>query len=284
MGSHTHEFTASAQSVRGCGGGSSLQVRSARRAGAVAGGGHRPLQYILGAVRSLRLHALPGGRNTVTLFKAAARAGVGRIVHVSITNPSLESDLPYFRGKAQLETALMDSGLPYTILRPAVLFGKEDILIHNIAWILRRFSVFGVFGDGSYRLQPIYVDDLAELAVLHGRFEGGAVIDAVGPETFTYRDLVATIGYAIGKKRRIIEIPPSVGLAVGRLVGRIVGDVVITQEEIEGLMQDLLVTASPPTGTTRLSQWLSENAHSLGRSYSSELARRRDRGASYENL
>jgi len=222
--------------------------------------------------------------NTVTLFKAAARAGVGRIVHVSITNPSLESDLPYFRGKAQLETALMDSGLPYTILRPAVLFGKEDILIHNIAWILRRFSVFGVFGDGSYRLQPIYVDDLAELAVLHGRFEGGAVIDAVGPETFTYRDLVATIGYAIGKKRRIIEIPPSVGLAVGRLVGRIVGDVVITQEEIEGLMQDLLVTASPPTGTTRLSQWLSENAHSLGRSYSSELARRRDRGASYENL
>ncbi len=92
-------------------------------------------------------------RNTLTLFAAARKAGVRRIVHVSITNPSEDSPLEYFRGKATLEKALVDSGISYAILRPAVLFGKEDILINNIAWTLRRFPVFALFGDGRYRLQ-----------------------------------------------------------------------------------------------------------------------------------
>jgi len=222
--------------------------------------------------------------NTLTLFDAAVRAGVGKVVHVSITNPSIDSDLPYFRGKARLEAALTESGLRYSILRPTVLFGKEDILINNIAWLLRRFPVFGVFGDGLYELQPIYVDDLAELAIEHGRSESNAVVDAVGPETFTYRGLVRAIGKAIGRNQPLISIPPALGLAVGKLVGACVGDVVITREEIAGLMRGLLVTSSPPAGKTRLTDWLSENADSLGRSYSSELRRRQDRLRSYEHL
>ena len=108
-------------------------------------------------------------RNTLALFEAAKEAGVERIVHVSITNPSEDSPLEYFRGKAKLEKALVNSGISYAILRPAVLFGKEDILINNIAWTLRHLPVFGVFGDGRYRLQPIYVDDLASLAVEQGK-------------------------------------------------------------------------------------------------------------------
>ncbi len=207
-----------------------------------------------------------------------------RSVHVSITNPSLESALPYFRGKAQLEAALGETGLPHAILRPTVLFGKEDILINNIAWLLRRFPVFGVFGDGRYRLQPIYVDDLAELAVLHGGLEGSSLVDAVGPETFAYRDLVGAVGEAVGKRRPIVGIPPTLVLAIGRLVGGIVGDVVITREEIAGLMQDLLVTTSPPAGGTRLTDWMAQNADALGRSYSSELTRRNNRIESYERL
>jgi NADH dehydrogenase len=150
--------------------------------------------------------------NTLTLFHAAVRAGVRKVVHISITNPSLDSDLPYFRGKAQLETALRQSRLRYAILRPTVLFGKEDILINNIAWFLRTFPLFGVFGDGRYRLQPIYVDDLAELAVLHGGLQGDSLVDAVGPETFTYRGLVEAIGEAVGKKRPIVNMPPTLGL------------------------------------------------------------------------
>ena len=149
------------------------------------------------------------------LFEAARKAGVERIVHVSITNPSEDSPLEYFRGKATLEKALVDSGISHAILRPAILFGKEDILINNIAWTLRRLPVFGVFGDGRYRLQPIYVDDLAGLAVQQGGSRDNVVLNAIGPETFTYRELVATVGRLIGRPRPIVSVPPWFGYAVG---------------------------------------------------------------------
>ncbi len=222
--------------------------------------------------------------NTLKLFDAARKAGVRRVVHVSITNPSEDSRLEYFRGKAILERALIESGLSYSILRPTVLFGKEDILVNNIAWTLRRFPVFGVFGDGQYRLQPIYVDDLAKLAVELGHDHTNRIIDAIGPETFTYRNLVQEIGAIIGKQRPIVSMPPSIGYFAGLLIGTFVGDVMITREEIDGLMQDLLYTQSPPAGTTKLTDWARDHADTLGKRYASELARRRNRQAAYESL
>jgi NADH dehydrogenase len=222
--------------------------------------------------------------NTLKLFDAAKQAGVGRVVHVSITNPSEDSSLEYFRGKARLERALRESGLSYAILRPAVLFGGEDILINNIAWVLRRLPVFGVFGSGRYRLQPIHVDDLARLAVEQGREQDNRTIDAIGPETFTYRDLVREIGVIIGKRRPIVSVPPSFGYLTGWLLGKLVGDVLITRDEIDGLMQDLLCTNSPPAGETRLTDWARQHADTLGQRYASELARRRNRQLSYEQL
>jgi len=220
-------------------------------------------------------------QNTLVLFKAAKAAGVERIVHVSITNPSEESPLEYFCGKAQLERALKELGIRYAILRPTVLFGKEDILINNIAWALRRFPLFGIFGDGRYRIQPIYVDDLAELAVQWGEKRDDVIVDAIGPETFTYRGLVETIGRLIGKARPIVSIPPAVGYFAGWLIGKLVDDVMITREEIEGLMADLLFVESPPTGKTRLTDWARERRDALGLKYTSELMRRRDREAEY---
>ena len=222
--------------------------------------------------------------NTRRLFEAAQSAGVRRIVHVSITNPSLDSPLEYFCGKAILEQNLVRTGIPHTILRPAVLFGPEDILINNIAWALRHLPVFGVFGDGRYRLQPIHVDDLAKLAVEEGAESENHVIDAIGPETFTYRGLVRAVAEAIGVRRPIIPVPPALGYAVGTAIGKCVGDVMITREEIRGLMADLLCTESPPTGATRLTGWLRENADTAGRHYASELARRRDRTRAYAEL
>jgi NADH dehydrogenase len=220
-------------------------------------------------------------RNTILMFEAAKAVGIERIVHVSITNPSEDSPLEYFRGKAVLERRLRDLGVSYAILRPAVLFGKEDILINNIAWLLRRFPVFGVFGDGQYRIQPIYVDDLARLAIEQGQLRENAVINAIGVETFTYRQLVETIGEIIGKPRRIISVSPGCGYALGWLMGKLVGDVMLTREEIEGLMQGLLYVNAPPTGQTRLTDWVRRHADTLGLRYTSELARRRDRTSRY---
>ncbi|MEE8402440.1 MAG: NmrA family NAD(P)-binding protein [Candidatus Hydrothermarchaeaceae archaeon] len=222
--------------------------------------------------------------NTLKLFDAAKKAGVKRIVHVSITNPSEDSNLEYFSGKAGLERSLIESGISYAILRPTVLFGKEDILINNIAWVLRKLPVFGVFGGGNYRLQPIYVDDLAKLAVEQGKETENRIIDAIGPETFTYRELVKEIGNVTGKQRPIISIPDSIGYIAGQVIGKIVGDITITREEIDGLKADLLYTPSPPAGETRLTEWLRENASTLGKRYASELARRKNRVESYEKL
>ncbi|MCA9895152.1 MAG: NAD(P)H-binding protein [Anaerolineae bacterium] len=212
--------------------------------------------------------------NTLKLFDAARKAGVERIVHVSITNPSEESSLEYFQGKARLERALIQSGMSYAILRPTVLFGKEDILINNIAWVLRHVPVFGVFGDGEYRIQPIYVDDLARLAVAQGRLRENMIIDAIGPETFTYRELAQTIGEIIHSKRPVIGVPPCVGYVTGQVIGWLVNDVTITRPEIEGLMADLLYVDSPPAGETRLTDWARQHADTLGKRYASELARR----------
>lgn len=211
--------------------------------------------------------------NTRMLIEAGKQAGVRRIVHVSITNPSEDSPLPYFRGKAHLEKAVQESGLSYAILRPAVIFGAEDILINNIAWFLRRFPVFGVPGRGDYGLQPIFVEDIASLVADAAERKDNYVVDAVGPEVFAFEELVRLIAKTIGRPSRIMHVAPAFALLSCWLAGLVVGDVVLTREEIQGLMANLLISRAAPTGTTRLSDWLKKNAASVGTRYASELER-----------
>jgi len=211
--------------------------------------------------------------NTRTLVRAAVEAGVKRIVHISITNPSLDSDLPYFWGKAANEQIVKESGIPYAILRPTVLFGKEDILINNIAWLLRRFPIFAIPGDGSYRLQPVFVDDLAKLAVDVGYAQENILWDAVGPDTFTFEEMVRLIAQTLGLNRSLIHVPPRLALSAAQFLSLFVGDVMLTPEEVDGLMAGLLVSDEPPRCQTRLADWLEENKESAGVHYASELER-----------
>ena len=208
------------------------------------------------------------------LFFAAKRAGVQRIVHLSITNPSLESPLPYFRGKALVEYALAQSGVPYAIVRPTWIFGGErDVLANNIAWILRRMPAFALPGDGAYLVQPVHVHDLARICIDAGNATGDLVIDAAGPETMPFGDLVALVRAAVETNSPILRIPPVVMAAAARALGLVVGDVVLTGDEIRGLMAGLLISHEPPLGQIAFSQWLGEHATSLGRSYANELQR-----------
>jgi len=214
--------------------------------------------------------------NTMFLFDAAKKAGVRRIVHVSITNPDENSPLEYFRGKGRIERVLKEIGLSYAILRPAVLFGGDDILINNIAWMLRHLPVFGVFGDGAYRLQPIHVEDFAELMIEQAYSMDNSVINAIGPETFTYRRLVEKMSEMLKVKRPIFSVSPGIGYLAARIIGKWLGDVIITREEITGLMSDLLYVDAPAAGKTKLTEWARMNAKTLGRNYASEVARRID--------
>ncbi len=206
------------------------------------------------------------------LFRAAADAGVERVVHVSITNPSPDSPLPYFRGKAEVESALRDTGLSHAVLRPAVFFGGRDVLINNIAWLLRRLPAFGI-ARGSYGIQPVYVGDLARLAVEQGASREDVVLDAVGPETFGFEELVRLVRRAVGSRALVVPVPRTLLLATARLVGAVVRDVVLTPDEIAGLTANLLVSEAPPTAPTRFSAWLATNAEHLGAEWASELRR-----------
>jgi NADH dehydrogenase len=204
---------------------------------------------------------------------AAAKAGVKRIVHISITNPSAESHIPYFWGKAANEKTVSESGMSYAILRPTVLFGKEDILINNIAWLLRRLPLFGLPGDGSYKLSPVYVDDLAKLAVEAVYSKDNYVWDAVGPEEFTFKEMVELIGRSVGVKRLLVSFHPRLALFAAQFMSLFVNDVMLTPEEVDGLMANLLISREAPRCKTSLKDWLLEHRAGVGRQYASELAR-----------
>ena len=209
--------------------------------------------------------------NTRKLVNAAKAAGVRRMVHISITNPSAESQLPYFWGKAANEKAVIDSGMGYAILRPTVLVGDEDILINNIAYLLRRFPFFLLPGNGSYCLQPVYVDDVAALAVEGVYSRDNYIIDAVGPDIFTFKEMVQLIGQKIGASRPLISVPPRLALWAAQFISLFVKDVVLTPEEVDGLMANLLVSKDPPLARTHLANWLEANKEKVGAHYASEL-------------
>jgi len=211
-------------------------------------------------------------RNTRALLQGAEEAGVRRVVHISITNPSRGSALAYFRGKALAEEAVVRSGMSHAIIRPTVIFGEGDVLINNIAWLARRLPLFGVPGTGTYRVRPVFVGDVADLAVDAGGRADNSVTDAVGPETYTFEELVRLVARAVGRRPRPLHLPPTLLIGLVKVLGLALGDVLLTVDELRGLMAGLVATEGPPTGATRLSEWLDEHAGDIGRVYASELA------------
>jgi NADH dehydrogenase len=208
------------------------------------------------------------------LFQAAAQAGVGRVVHVSITHPDADSPYPYFRGKAAVEQALTDLGLPHTVLRPAVLFGGNGVLINNIAWLLRHSPVFAVGGTGEYRLRPIHVDDLARLCVQSASDSAGTeVIDAVGPDRPAFIELVRFIKDAVGSRSQVIRVPGSLIPPAARLLGLALRDTLLTAEEFQAMADGLADTTGPATGEISLTRWITDHKGTLGRTYANELTR-----------
>ena len=205
--------------------------------------------------------------NTKVLIKAAEEAGVKRFVHISITNASEDSPLPYFRGKGLLERTIIQSRLSYAIIRPTVIFGAEGILVNNIAWLLRKFPVFAIPGSGEYQLQPVFVEDVAEIAVNAAHKDENMIVNAVGPETYTFDELVRLIANKIHSRARIIRLKPGLTFFLSKLVGYMVRDVVLTGDELEGLMANLLLSGGPPTGKTQLSDWLEQNEDTVGIQY-----------------
>jgi NADH dehydrogenase len=220
--------------------------------------------------------------NSRTLFDAAAAAGVRRIVHISITNPSLDSPYPYFRGKAQVEQLLADSGIPHAIVRPAILFGGDGVLINNIAWLLRHLPVFAVGGRGDYRIRAIHIEDLARLCVELGGRTDTVTVDAVGPERLTFRELVDTIRTTVRSHALVLPVSGPVLTTAVRALNLILRDTLLTSDEYHAMTDGLADSAAPATGQIVLSDWIAQHGASIGRRYANELDRHfRNHGKKY---
>jgi uncharacterized protein YbjT (DUF2867 family) len=211
--------------------------------------------------------------NSRALFCAAARAHVQRIVHVGITHPSVESPSPYFRGKALVERALAEANVSYAVLRPAILFGGDGILLNNIAWLLRHLPVFAVGGRGDYRIRAIHIDDLAQLCVAKGRERHDSVTDAVGPDRPTFVELVRSIRAATGSHARIVHVPGVTVPWISALVGLALHDVLLTPDEYWAMSHGLADTDGRATGSIALGEWLVQHGAELGLRYANELER-----------
>jgi uncharacterized protein YbjT (DUF2867 family) len=211
--------------------------------------------------------------NTRVLMGAARDAGVRRVVHISVSNPSEDSPLDYYAGKARAERAVRESGVSWAIVRPTLIFGQGDILINNIAWMLRRFPIFGIPGRGDYRLQPVAGEDVAEIATWAAEQVDNLTVDAAGPDIIYYSEMVESIAIAVRRHPRFIYMSPRNAMRAVRLLGRMLNDIVLNEPELEGLMAELLVSSERPRGTRRLDNWLLTHADSIGQTYASELAR-----------
>jgi uncharacterized protein YbjT (DUF2867 family) len=210
--------------------------------------------------------------NSKRLIDAARRAGIRRIVHTSIANPQA-SELSYYRGKTEVEEAVRSSGLSYAIVRPTLIFGEGDVLISNIAWLLRHLPLFGIPGDGKYRVQPIHVKDHASILVQAGADAANLTVDSAGPQIFTFEELVRLLRRAMGLHTVVVHMPAGLAMLGAVLAGRLTGDMMLTRDELDDLMRDILVSHEPPRGTTRLTDWLQINKQQIGRAYASEVER-----------
>jgi nucleoside-diphosphate-sugar epimerase len=213
--------------------------------------------------------------NSRILLDAAARAGVRRVVHISITHADdpAASRYAYFRGKAAVEIHLKATGIPYAIARPAILFGGDGVLINNIAWLLRHLPVFAIGGSGEYRVRPIHVDDLARLCVELGARGDSVTVDAVDPESLTFREMVRAVRAATGSRAVIVPAPERLIPPLSQVLGLVLRDTLLTSDEYYAMAAGLADSGAPPTGQVKLTDWIAEHGDSLGRTYANEINR-----------
>ena len=213
--------------------------------------------------------------NCRLIFEAAKEAGVRRVVFFSVAHPEQAPKWSYFRGKVITEKTLRDCGISHAIVRPTVLFGGgRNVLVNNIAWMLRYIPVFGLFGWGNYSIQPIHVRDVARIAIELGAREDDITRDVAGPETFIYKDFIKLIAQSMGVRRLLVPMPAIVAWLAGRAMGLFLRDMIITRAEIRGLMQGLVASEEEPMGEISFSEWVAEKGPELGRHYHNDLEER----------
>ncbi|MBX9825672.1 MAG: complex I NDUFA9 subunit family protein [Xanthobacteraceae bacterium] len=170
-----------------------------------------------GVINAVSLYVERGSETFHSVHVAAAqrvaaqaqRAGVKRLVHVSGIGADAASSSRYIRNRGEGEAAVRRAFAGATLIRPAVMFGADDAFLTTIIRLMQRFPAFPMFSGGRTRLQPAYVDDVADaIARLIDRDQTqGRTFECGGPEVYSYEELLRIVAREAGLKPRLIPVP-----------------------------------------------------------------------------
>ncbi|MBD3848342.1 NADH dehydrogenase [Bosea sp. OAE752] len=189
-----------------------------------------------------------------TVAQACAAAGIDRLVQISALGAAAESRSAYARTKAEGESAVRHIVPRAVILRPSVMFGPEDDFFNRFASMARMMPVLPLVGDGSAKLQPAFVGDVAEVVArgVDGALEPGRTYELGGPEVMSLRELVEDVCKVIGRKRLILPLPlPLAGIMARVLevvdtltLGLLPNELKLTRDQVTLLGSDNVVSAA----------------------------------------
>ncbi|HEV8050237.1 MAG TPA: NAD-dependent epimerase/dehydratase family protein [Thermoplasmata archaeon] len=171
------------------------------------------------------------------------------IVQVSVppAPTHLESGIPYLTYKRRFDADVGNSGVPYAIVRPTMMFGRGDVLLGVMLRTARRYPVFPMFGDGTYRISPVAAADVARLVLRFARAPPNAVVDVGGPASYRYVDVTDRLFALVGKRPRYWHLSARGGVRLAGLLQSL-GSTLLYAYEVEWLLSDTL--ALPPTPMT----------------------------------
>ena len=179
--------------------------------------------------------------------RAAAAAGVRRLVHVSAIGAHADAPSRYGRSKAAGERAVRESFPGATILRPSIIFGPEDGFFNLFAGLARFLPVLPLYGGGHTRFQPVHVGDVASavIAVLADPASAGKTYELGGPRTYSFAELLRYIVRTIGRRRLLLPVP----FAIGRMQAAIfecLPHPPVTRDQLLQLTADNVVAGEAP--------------------------------------
>ena len=167
--------------------------------------------HLVGIIRRRRRNAFEEvhREGTANVLAAAKEAGASHFLHVSVIGAANDQTYPYLYTKWLGEQEVTNSGIPYTIFRPTVLFGEGDEFLNALAGLVRLFPMVPVIGSGKNRYHPLAVDDLARcIAITLGREDlQGQTLDLGGPKRMSYNEVVTEVASAMGKRRLRFHLP-----------------------------------------------------------------------------
>jgi uncharacterized protein YbjT (DUF2867 family) len=178
-----------------------------------------------------------------SVARAAAAAGVERLVHVSAIGASANSASAYARTKAAGEKAVRAAFPGATILRPSVVFGPEDAFFNLFAGLARNAPFLPLIGGGKTRFQPVYVGDLAA-AIVQAADDGrhaGMTYELGGPRVYTFRELMTLTLEVAMRKRPLVTIPWGVARIQAKVMG-LMPKPLLTLDQLEQLRVDNVVS------------------------------------------